>query len=186
METPVPDAGKALPSEWEFAWKVHAYTNDYIRFADAKAGVVITWCASLVALLFAAKAHHNFMEGRFTSDFSVGQTALATGSVLAYILLAAAVACAFWCVKPRLWTWRGGVKQEKGLIYWGQVQQYPSPTAYAEALKQAQPTDLARAVAEHIYTVGGIAHAKFTWIGRSLIFGATGTLLAAIVVLFTS
>jgi len=143
METPVPDAGKALPSEWEFAWKVHAYTNDYIRFADAKAGVVITWCASLVALLFAAKAHHN-------------------------------------------WTWRGGVKQEKGLIYWGQVQQYPSPTGYAEALKQAQPTDLARAVAEHIYTVGGIAHAKFTWIGRSLIFGATGTLLAAIVVLFTS
>jgi hypothetical protein len=46
----------------EFIWKVHPYTNDYIRFADTKAAAVIAWCVSLISLLFASKAHHRFIQ----------------------------------------------------------------------------------------------------------------------------
>jgi hypothetical protein len=48
------------PTDTDFIWKVHSYTNEYIRFADAKAGAVIAWCSALTAALFAAKAHYKF------------------------------------------------------------------------------------------------------------------------------
>ena len=53
----------------DFLWKTHSYMNDYIRFADTKAAVVIALSTALLGGLIAAEAHHgcslrllNFVE----------------------------------------------------------------------------------------------------------------------------
>ncbi|MCY2926387.1 MAG: hypothetical protein NT031_13295 [Planctomycetota bacterium] len=55
----VPDDGKPA---LEFAWNTHRYLNEYIRFADAKAGVVIAVCSALVASLYAGKVYSFLMK----------------------------------------------------------------------------------------------------------------------------
>lgn len=184
----MPDANKLEcgPPSAEFAWRVHGYTNDYIRFADAKAGAVITWSAGLIAILVALKAHRHFMDAQFGTDWTAKATILCIGTLLAFALLSAAVVCAFWVVKPRLWSTEARKGHDKGLIYWEMVRAHGSPAAYATAVQAASPSELAKASAEHTFVLGGIASRKFSWVDRSIIVGAAGSFLAGLVALFSA
>ena len=46
----------------EFFWKVHSYTNEYIRFADTKAELVIGWTLALVGALRSGRTQEVRME----------------------------------------------------------------------------------------------------------------------------
>ena len=81
----------------DFLWKVHSYTNDYIRFSDAKSGVVIGFAVATLGALYATGA---FATIRATTpgDWSaLDQTLLAAVAFLVAGALAAA-----WSMRPRL------------------------------------------------------------------------------------
>jgi hypothetical protein len=59
--------GGDTPTQIEFAWHVHTYTNEYVRFADTKAAAVLAISAGLIGGLFAAKAHRFIMDAHFVS-----------------------------------------------------------------------------------------------------------------------
>jgi hypothetical protein len=169
-----------------FVWHTHSYTNEGIRFADTKAAAVVAWCSGLIAVLFAAKAHRRFMDVSPTlTNIMWGETILGATSLLAFLLLAAAVLCAFLAIVPRLWSREGAAGHIPGYIYWEVVRPHPSPAAYkTEVLTQNQETLLGHVV-EHIYVLAGIAKKKYYWVSRSLWVAAIGSLFAGVVSLFS-
>src|SRR5262245_55396837 len=89
----------------EFLWNVHSYINEYIRFGDAKAGLVIAWTTALIGGLVAVKFQEHF---KLTWQGGV--------SVFGFVLLVLAFICAFAAVIPNL-----GSSQHTGLIFWKNI-----------------------------------------------------------------
>jgi|SRR5208337_832171 len=95
-------SGPVTPSI-EFIWKVHDYTNNYIRFADTKAALVIVVASGLTASLYAAQAHHYFRLSRLSLHAASGwATLLGVGSLLAFLCLGGSIFLAVLAVVPRL------------------------------------------------------------------------------------
>lgn len=44
----------------EFLWNSHSYLNEYIRFADTKAEIVIGWTSAVIGALLASGFHKHF------------------------------------------------------------------------------------------------------------------------------
>jgi hypothetical protein len=170
----------------DFAWKVHEYTTEHIRFADQKAGAVIAWSGGLIGVMLAAKAHHRFMRAGDSFPADPGVVALAIFSLLAFLALGTAASCAFWCVKPRLWSREDGRTHSAGVIYWEQVRVYPDPGRFAAALTAQTSPARTGHLAEHIYVLAGIVRRKYAWVDRSIWVAFVGSALAAIVTLFSS
>lgn len=186
QSTVIPPAGAPAAATGEFIWKVHAYTNEYIRFADTKAAAVIAWSGGLIGVLISAKAHHHFMKSPFAwGRADPGVTALAVASVLAFALLAAAVWCAFWCVKPRLWSKDGTLRHAADLIYWEEVRVHVTNDAYWTALYHQSPEALAGSTARHVYALAGIVKTKYWWVDWSIWAAFFGSVIAAGVTLFS-
>jgi Family of unknown function (DUF5706) len=177
-------ASRPAPPQADFVWKVHPYTNEYIRFADTKAAAVIAWSAALIGILFALKAHQRFMRGMVFTGIDWGATLLGGLSLLAFLLLAFAVGAAFWCVKPSLWSRDGNRTHEPGYIYWGQVRAHQSPEAFKAGLAQQTQEQLMAHCADHVYVLAGIAKRKYWWVDWSIRLAILGTLFAGIVALF--
>ncbi len=89
----------------EFAWKVHQYTNEYIRFADQKAGIVLAVETGLLAAAYAAKLHQACWPSRLTvSEATLYDTTVGVLSWLAFAGLGLGAIFALWAVAPRLHT----------------------------------------------------------------------------------
>src|SRR5689334_35084 len=86
----------------EFLWNTHSYVNEYIRFADTKAELVIGWTSAVMGALLAADFDKNF-----------GLSASGILSAVGLGCLLAAFVCAFMAVVPRLRT-----TQAPAFIYW--------------------------------------------------------------------
>lgn len=168
----------------EFIWKVHGYTNEHIRFADTKAGAVITASGGILGVLLAAKVHHHFMDATFSVPFDGKQTFLALASLGAFVLLGAALGFAFWAVKPRLWSKKGSRIHPKGVLYWENVTRH-TVEEYVKEVQALSEGDLVRIPSEHVHVLAGIASEKYFWVNLSVMLGAAGGTLAALVVLFS-
>lgn len=177
-------APASAPPQVEFVWKVHPYTNEYIRFADTKGAAVIAWSAALIGMLFSLKAHQRFMQGMVFSGIDWGATALGAASVLAFLLLAAAVVAAFGCVKPRLWSTDGSKSHEKGYIYWEQIRAHNNAAAFKAGLAQQTAEQLTAHCADHVYVLAGIAKRKYWWVHWSVRLTIFGSFFAGVVALF--
>jgi hypothetical protein len=170
-----------------FVWHTHAYTNEGIRFADTKAAAVIAWCSGLIAMLFAAKVHRRFMDYPLAlSNILWAETVLGAVSLLAFLLLAAAVLCAFIAIVPRLWSREGAAGHIPGYIYWEVIRPHGSPEAYKEEVLAQDPETLLGHALEHLYVLAGIAQKKYYWVSWSLWVAAMGSLVAGLASLFTS
>src|SRR2546428_5070756 len=117
-----------VPAQREFLWKVHSYTNDYIRFADAKAGFSVGIASALLAVLYAAKCHELFV-----TLAPVQRTPLAWVSVGAFLSLVASILAAVAAVRPRLWT-----HSDKGFIFWRGIAEYDGPEMFTAAFQAQQ------------------------------------------------
>lgn len=169
----------------EFIWKVHGYTNEHIRFADTKAGAVITASGGILGVLLAAKVHHHFMDATFSVvPFDGKQTFLALASLGAFLLLGTALGCGFWAIKPRLWSKKGSGVHPKGVVYWENVTRHTTEE-YVKAVLAMGDNDLVRIPSEHVHVLAGIASEKYFWVNLSVMLGAVGGMLAALVVLFS-
>jgi hypothetical protein len=208
-----PAQHEPAPPGAEFVWKVHGYTNDYIRFADAKAGAVITWCAGLIALLFSIKAQTKFMSPQITfTGIDWKATALGAAAIAAFLFLGLSVTVGFLTILPRLWagdaqpepfTWRPWVWPWRvirgiyrffaafapkpagpaGLIYWGSVRGHLTPAAYSAAVTSCTAEQLTDAAAQHVHVLAGISKKKYHHVDCCIRLAFIGSVAALIVAL---
>jgi len=182
---PVDDSGGDAA---EFLWQVHAYVNEYVRFADAKAAVLIAWTSALAGVLMAADVHHNVTRANIAGSWasvSAGATFLAVATVIAFGGLGLAFAAAVACVRPRLPSTQQfkllklvGMSRgadTEGFIFWESVRAFEDGAAYGSRVATASRGELAEGIAGHIYDLSGVCRAKYRWLNVGLIVAIVGT-----------
>jgi len=179
----------SLKTRLDFLWKVHDYTGDYVRHADAKAGVCTTWSAALLGVLLTGNKHKLFVNTRLSLgaiDWKV--TLCASLSLCAFVLLASAFLCAVLCVLPRLYrlaprtvTWEQ--RNAKRFVYWEDILGFGSEEAFAKGIGEQSTAALLEHLAKHVFTLSDIACRKYWWVDLSICFAVIGSALAVIVVL---
>lgn len=183
----------------EFAWKVHGYTNDYIRFADPKAAFGMATVAAIVACLFSIKAHqYPSLERIHNASYSIGVILYSLAVIVAFALLIASGFVLTTVVFPRLWRvvleslvrramfWaqqkiEGAETKPGGLIFWKDVVSYKKPEDYAKALLKLDEDKAVKEIASHVYVLAGVADAKYHRLQVGFVIGILGTLLAIVV-----
>jgi pycsar effector protein len=162
----------------EFLWKVHSYTNDYIRFADTKAGFCVGIASALIAALFASKSHELFINA-FSRKLGGTWSLLAIASLLAFVALGTSIVSSVAAIRPRLW-----IKSTRGLIFWKEISQYSSAAEFATAYSIQTDLELNERLSNHVYTLATICSRKYFCVNAAIWMAAVGAALAVIVLLF--
>jgi len=155
-----------------FLWNVHSYMNEYIRFADTKAGVVTAWSTALLSVLVATRAFNHFLDGKLWCV--TGWIAL-----LSFALLAGAFGTAVFVIAPDLRV-GGKEKRTRDLIFWKSVREFKNADEYRQAVESE--TDPIRPLASHVYSLADVAKRKFRCVDLSILLAAVGTLFAIVVI----
>jgi hypothetical protein len=164
------DGGK---DRLDFLWKIHGYTNDYIRFADTKAGFV---AATVAALIGGVVASHPFDSlARATSGSWPAHT---WWSIVALGTLLLSFAFAIVAIRPRLHS-----TVPKGFIFWNSVVAQGSDLNYAEECSKLTVSGMEKNVAHHIFALATICKRKYFWTNLAIVTAVLGAALAGIVIL---
>ena len=121
-----------------FLWNVHTYVNEYVRFADSKAGVAGTLAGALLAGLYGAEMYVPL----FTATWSLTSCLIA----LATLSLAVSVGLSVLVVLPRL-----GTSQDKGFVYWQNIAAHGSSEQFRAAFGRASTRHLNDHLLHHLY-----------------------------------
>jgi len=158
--TPSPQTSgtPGVGGEVQYLWNVHGYMNEYIRFADTKAGVVIVLASGLVAGLYAANLHVPIV-----STWPVAWEWLGVLSALAFLLLASGIVLAVWAIRPRLTN-----DQQCGFVFWESIRGFRSASEYWQALRAEGEERLAEHLAGHLYTLASVCRKKYFWVAVSI------------------
>ncbi|GAA5507385.1 Pycsar system effector family protein [Novipirellula caenicola] len=162
-------------SKIEQAWKTHSYLNQYIAFADAKAGVVITFASALVAY-FAPKT------GCSNSSEIVGSVLL--------VFTATAMAFAIMTVFPRLITlkdtqhpFRSMMKKSvvrPGFIFWKEILAHGDVEQFVNSFTSRTDEDVLQDVLAHNFVLSSIANTKYDRLAISMLCLCIAIVLAGL------
>ncbi len=150
-----------------FLWNVHKYVNDYIRFADTKANIILGFSVALLGVLKATGAAVQLRTPPQT------WTLYSWSSFLAVALLVGAVCFAAISVVPRLQNPSG-----LGYLFWDAIGQHQSGKEFWEGLQGLKGEDLAKELAYHLFVICGIATKKYNWLRLSTASAVGGALAA--------
>lgn len=173
----LPSARIQIPDEsWsdsqiDFAYFVHAYLRDSIKFADQKAAFILAIASGLLAFLVRQGAQKSLLtplQIRQFSEWSAFFACLFTGLAALFSLLV---------VLPRLGTKTGGP------IYWRGITNLGSLPAYKAAIQGLDKNRIVMAVLDHCYELADIANRKFELLKWATWFGAFAAVAAAFVLL---
>jgi hypothetical protein len=176
-------AGSAIPTtlvskanakdRLDFLWRIHAYTNDYIRFADTKAGFAAGTVLAVVGALVASHPFDSLSQSPLLQlHYRVWFSALALAVlVLSFI-------CALLAIRPRLKS-----TAPRGFIFWESVMGHGSDMTYADECKKLSADEMELNVTRHIYALAAICKRKYFWTNLSILTGSVGGLLAGAVIL---
>ena len=162
----------------EFAWNVHSYINEHIRFGDAKALVIVAWSSALIGALYGVNAHSAFMDKKFSTNVDWSATGWALMSLLSFIILVVSFVLAIIAVRPNLRS-----SQKLGLVFWESVLGYRTGANYHEAFTGTTENDLVQNLTHHIFDLSGVASSKFRWVNVAIIFAVLGSIFALITAL---
>ena len=155
----------------DFLWRVHAYINDYIKFADAKAAFIAAACSGVIGALVASTLFDSCFRNSL-SDWTIMQFAGMLGLILLVISFGLSIAT----IQPRLWS-----KSGSGFIYWGSVIAHGSAKDHTAAVHQLTQRQMSEETAKHVFTLSMIADRKFKRVSWALAVGVLGGLLSAVV-----
>ncbi len=156
---------------YDFLWRVHANTNEYIRFADAKAGIVLGVVGGILTSEV-AKA------GPRMNELPMGQWTFAEwGAFSSMVLLLLSALAAGLAIAPR-----SNRDRKRGFIFWSGVREYPTSDQFASAVAAHTASQLQDAVADHVYTLAGIADTKFYLAGVATLLAFFGGLAGVLVI----
>ena len=131
----------------EFAKYVNEYLHDYIRFADAKAGVVFLITGAMFGYLVKEVGPPSLGE-------VVGVKTVLFG--LAVVSDLCAMGLGLWIVYPRL-----SGNSGNGVIFWEHIRKFKKEKEYASAMADMTDPQRAEALALHNYALAEIAHDKY-------------------------
>jgi len=187
----------------EFLWKVHSYTNEYIRFSDPKAGLAIALITALIATMYSSKAHLHCAPARISwATATWGDTTLGIMTTLAFGFLFLSALLFSHSIAPRLWSVLFKSVRERildvisqqtpnqkspapGFIYWDEILRHNNAAEFFAESMKLLPENQSEAVAKHLYVLAGVASAKFYWIKWGFRFSYVGVFFA-IIILFVS
>ena len=158
----------------DFLWSTHRYLNDYIRFADTKAGFTIAISSSITTALFHSKVQDSFL---LVAPKQWGIVAFA--AVFAFLALIVSISFGAWTIRPRLST-----RQSKGFIYWGSIARYGAPEAFWDALKRRPEGEMAEYLAHHVFDLSEVCKMKYASVRSAMLWAAVGATLSILVMLF--
>lgn len=179
----------------EFAWSVHSYVNEYIRFADTKAAVVVGWCLAVFSGIYATNLHKSILH----HDPTPPSWLIFLFAVSGTVFLVLGFGFAVWTIVPRLWrdltpkTWLAFLSSGHaartapigGLIFWDEVLVHSTAEEYVSAVSSADDSQLLRATCQHVFILSGVSRAKFTHVNRAILLTAGGTILTVAAILGT-
>jgi len=133
----------------KYAKEVNAYTNDYIRFADVKAGAVLTLTVAVAGAL--GNAIHSIVAA--ANNHSAVKGVLAVSCVLAAFATAVSIVFSTFCLIPR-------VTSLPSLNSFPDIANL-EPDAYAAKVAALTETEIANNLSIHNVTLARIALKKF-------------------------
>lgn len=148
----------------EFAWNAHSYVNEYIRFADTKAQLVIGWVSAMVAALAAAGYNRHF-----------SWTFVGVISVTGISLLLCAFIFAFLTVFPRLST-----ERPRGFLFWRSISHFRCKEDFVAQVKTCTTEKLNDELYGHLFEVSRVCDAKYWWVRLSIAFAFVGSLVSGV------
>jgi hypothetical protein len=165
---------KDLIQEREFLWKVHGYTNDYIRFGDTKAGFCFGVASALIGALFVSKSHE-----LFTKIGPSQWTAWSYVSLAAFLSLAVSIGATIIVIRPRLWT-----HEKKDFVFWGAISAFGTETEFGAEFAAQTPNELNTSLAHHLYSISRVCRRKYMWVTVAILAAVLGGALAVLLLLF--
>ena len=165
--TLVPPNEKSVKETTETLWKIYGAINEWIRFADAKAGAVLAANGVLVgATITALQGSSGFLHAhRFTCAFVV----------LGLLCVVISTFFCLRCIQPSL-----SLKADPGnsLVYFGHIagKYKVNSRVYTDALhnKLHSPVDAMHEIGDQVWAVSQVANSKNLKIMRGVLFLGCG------------
>jgi hypothetical protein len=132
-----------------FTYHLHSYINDYIKFADQKAGFIFAINAALLGYLFKVKAYLLWLKK--PSSWAP----LEIICILGMVLLSVGLIFSSAVVVPSL------RKTHKGIVFFRSVSEYANASSYASDVLGSTSSHLVREVLEHAYDLSRICNSKY-------------------------
>ena len=172
----IPSKPEGSREQWsdthsQFAYFLHLYIRDFIKFADQKAAFILAVASAILAFLVKQGAQKSLLApigNRNFSDWS---------AFFACLLISSASLLALLVVLPRL-SGKG-----TGIVYWGAFLQSGGASVYKETLQRLDENRLVSAIFEHCYELAEIADRKYELLKWATWLGALGAIAAAFVLL---
>ena len=166
-----PDGERWSEEHSEFAYFLHLYIRDFIKFADQKAAFILAVTSTILTFLARQGAQRSLLapiaHRSLTEWFATVSCLLVGISALLALLV----------VLPRL---RG---KPSGIVYWGALLQRGGASAYKHSLRPLDSHLLIGEILEHCYELAEIADSKYELLKWSIWLGAVGAIAAAFVLL---
>jgi hypothetical protein len=152
-----------------FFWEVHKYMNEYIRFADAKAGFVAAGSTALIGALVSSAI--------FDAFFKVSFSGLRMAALIGLLLLLGALVFAVLTIRPRL----HGKSLSGGYIFWESVAAHGSASTFRQAASKLDSEDQSAELLNHLFVLAQIAERKYARVNLSIWMGLCGGIVTAMV-----
>jgi len=156
----------------DFLWEVHRYTNEYIRFADTKAGFIAGVSAALVGSLVAS----SLFDSCFRSSLCQWSK-LQWAGIIGLLMLSVSLALSIAAIRPRLWN-----STSVGFIFWGSIAGHGSAREFTKEVERLTAKGMNTAISDHLFVLAGIAKRKYAYVDYALYVGAAGGVLTCIVI----
>jgi len=147
-----------------FTSSVHAYINDYIKFADQKAAFVFAAVAAMLALLQKNSVTKIWIKS--PAMWSLTE-ALAACAVVSLLVSAAA---SLLVVLPRK---KGS---PTGMVFWGAISKCRSAEEYASLVRAMEPAQLTKARLQHCHELSLVCTRKYKALSWAIWSAAAGFL----------
>ena len=182
----------------DFIWKVHDYTNNYIRFADTKAAVMIALATGLLAGLLKIGAHHYCSPYRFNLAAPAWvESWQGFGALVSIVALGLSVTAGVLAVTPRLWNSApvallrrmvggGPAELSAGVIYWRSILLHGTADQFWAVVAGQTQAQVTEALTRHLFVLADIAELKFFWVTVSTWAWFVGAVVACLFILASS
>ncbi len=154
-----------------FLWEVHKYTNEYIRFADTKAGFIAGAATALIGGLIASSLFDSILLARPRLWSNLQWLGFAS-----LLLLVVSLGLSVAAIQPRLWN-----KTSVGFIFWGSIAGHGSMLQFTRAIHDLSLLGKTSAISDHLFILSSIAKRKYAFVGWAFSVGVAGGALAGLV-----
>jgi len=155
-----------IENKSQFAWNVHSYLCDFIKFGDAKAAFICGLSGSLVAWLIQLV------------DWHKGVTAESVLGAISIVPFCFAFLCGFAAIWPNLFTLKSRKKKShpnqlegdgketvtKGFVFWKCILVHGNANTFVKEMEGLSDSDPLKHVSHHNYELAEVADRKYWWI----------------------